>query len=113
MAQAGDSGDAFEAARRLLAARDADLADADRALAAAVAGAHDIAIGSIGRLEAISAQIEAAIEQPRGTAAGARDVGRHLVAMNREIAEVVAAAKDAVHAKTVALRELAECYRTQ
>ncbi len=113
MAQAGQSGDAFEAARRLLAARDADLADADRALAAAVTGAHDIATGSIGRLEAINDEIEAATEQPRDSAAGAREVGRHLVAKNREIADVVGAAKDAIHAKTVALKELAERYRPQ
>ncbi len=113
MAQAGHSGDAFEAARRLLAARDADLADADRVLAATVAGAHDISIGSIVRLEAINAEIESATEHPRDSAAGAREVGRHLVAKNREIADVVGAAKDAVHAKTVALKELAERYRIQ
>ena len=57
MVQAGNSADAHAAARRSLAARDADLADADRALAETLSGAHAIAVGSIGRLEAISAEI--------------------------------------------------------
>lgn len=112
MVLAGESGDALEAARRLLAARDADLADADRVLAETVAGAHRIAIESIGRIESIASEIEAATDQPKDSAASAREVGRHLVAKNREIAEVVSYAKDAVHAETVVLKQLADRYRT-
>jgi hypothetical protein len=112
MVQAGDSADALAAARRALAARDADLADADRALAEALTGAHTIALESIGRLEAISAEIDsAATEHLHDSAAGAREVGRHLVARNREITEVISAAQAAVDAKTVALKELAGRYQ--
>lgn len=112
MVLAGESGDALEAARRLLAARDADLADADRVLAETVSGAHRIAMESIGRIESIASDIEAATGQPRDSAASAREVGRHLVAKNREIAEVVSDAKDAVHTETVVLKQLADRYRT-
>ncbi len=112
MVLAGDSGDALQAARRQLAARDADLADADRMLAETVAGAHRIAVESIGRIEAIASEIEAATDQPKDSAAGGREVGRHLVAKSRELADVVSQASDAVHAKTVVLRQLADRYRT-
>ena len=112
MVQAGNSADALAAARRALAARDADLADADRALAETLAGAHAIAVESIGRLEAISAEIDsAATEQSHDSAAGAREVSRQLVARNREITEVISAAKAAVDAKTVALKELTGRYQ--
>lgn len=112
MVQAGGSADALAAARRALAAGDADLADADRALAEALAGAHAIAVESIGRLEAISAAIEsAATEQSHDSTAGAREVSRQLVARNREIAEVISAARAAVDAKTVALKELIGRYQ--
>lgn len=100
-------------ARRRLAARDADLADADRALAQAVAGAHALAVESIGRIDAIAAHVEsAAVDQPKENAADAREVGRNLVARNREIADVVREAKASAEAKTIALRELTDRYRT-
>lgn len=112
MGQVGDSGGALESARQVLAARDADLADADRALADAVTGAHALAVESLSRIDAISDDVEAAAtDQPKDGPAGARDVSRHLVAKNREVAEVVNEAKFAVQAKTVALRELTGRYR--
>jgi hypothetical protein len=112
MVQAGNSADALAAARRALAARDADLADADRALAETLAGAHAIAVKSIRRLEVISAEIDsAATEQSHDSAAGAREVGRQLVARNREITEVISSATAAVDAKTVALKELTGRYQ--
>jgi hypothetical protein len=112
MVQAGNSADALAAARRALAARDADLADADRALAETLAGAHAIAVESIGRLETISAEIDsAATEQSHDSAAGAHEVGRQLVAKSREITEVITSAEAAVDAKTVALRELTGRYQ--
>lgn len=113
MAQAGDSAETLGEARRLLAARAADLADADRALAEAVADAHALAVESIGRIDAISSEVEsAASDQPKENAADAREVGRNLVARNREIADVVREAKAVAEAKTIALRELTERYRT-
>lgn len=113
MSQQGHSAAALEAARRALAARDADLADADRVLAAAVADAHAIAVDSIGRIDAIKADIDAAVtDQPKGSAAGAHEFGRQLIAKNRDIAAVVTEAAAAVEAKTVALKELQERYRS-
>jgi hypothetical protein len=112
MPQFGDTADALEAARRLLAARDADLFDADRALAEAIHGAHAIAVDSIDRIDAITAEVEtAATDHPKDTAAGAREVGRHLLAKNREIAAVISEARAAAEAKTVALKELTDRYR--
>lgn len=112
MVTGGESADALEAARRALAARDADLADADRALIDAVTGAYAVAVESIGRIEAISSGVEAAAaDQPKDTPAGAREFGRNLVAMNHEAADVVRQAQAAARAKTVAVKELTERYR--
>ena len=109
----GDSAEALAAARQSLAARDAELAAADRALIAAVAEAHAMAVESIGRIDTISSDVEtAATGQPKDSPAGARELSRHLVASNREIAAVVSEAKAVVDAKTVALRELTERYRS-
>jgi hypothetical protein len=109
----GDSSEALAAARRSLAARDAELADADRALIDAVADAHAMAVESIGRIDTIASAVEnAATDQPKDNPAGAREVGRYLVAKNREIAEVVSEAKAAAEAKTIALKELTERYRS-
>jgi hypothetical protein len=112
MVLARGSGDALEAARRLLAARDADLADADRLLTETVAGAYRIAAESIRRIETIATEVEAVTDQPRDSAAGGREVGRHLVAKNRELADVVSEAQGAIEAKTAVLKELTERYRT-
>jgi hypothetical protein len=112
MSQHGDSSDALESARRALAARDADLADADQALAETVAGAHAIAVEAIGRIEAIGAElVAAAAAGPGDSSAAAHEVSRRLVAKNRDIAAVVSEAKAAAHAKTVALKELTDRYR--
>lgn len=113
MVRAGDSDDALAAARRLLAARDADLADADRELAETVAGAHRIAADAIGRIDAIAADIEsAATDQPRDTASAAREVSRSLIARNRDVSAVIREAQEAVHTEIVALQRLSERYRT-
>jgi hypothetical protein len=113
MSQHGHSAEALEAARRALTARDADLADADRALGAALADAYAAAVESVGRIDAINAEIDAAVnDQPRDSAAGARELGRYLVSKNRDIAAVVAEAAAVAQAKTVALAELRDRYRT-
>lgn len=114
MAQAGETGDGLEAVRRRLAARDADLADADAVLAETLADAHRIAVEAIGRLDVIASDIDSvATDQPRDTASAAREVSRHLVTKNREIETAVREARDAVHAKTIALQILSERYRPQ
>lgn len=113
MSQQGSSAAALAAARQALAARDADLADADRVLAAAVADAHAVAVESIGRIDAIKSEINAAVtDQPKDTAASAHEFGRHLVAKNRDIAAVVTEAAAVAQAKTVVLKELRDRYRT-
>lgn len=112
MVQAGGPPRAWVEAGRALADRDTDLADADRALARAVAGAHRLAVESIGRIGAISSAIDAAAAGEAGDSpAGAREVGRQLVAKSREIADAVRAAQAGADAKTLALRELIERYR--
>lgn len=112
MSQQGNSAAALQAARAALAARDADLAAADRALAAAVAEAHAAAVESIGRIDAIKSEVDAAVsDQPRDSAASAHEFGRNLVARNRDIAAVVTEAAAVAHAKTVALKELQDRYR--
>lgn len=113
MSAQGESAGALDAARRALVARDADLADADRALAEAVAGAHAIAVDSISRIDAIKADIDSAVtDQPRDNAGAAHEFGRHLVRKNRDIAAVVSEAIAAANAKTIALKELQGRYRS-
>jgi hypothetical protein len=112
MSQFGSTADALEAARRALAARDADLSEADRALAEAIHGAYTIAVDSINRIDAINAEVDAAAtDHPKDTAAGAREIGHHLLAKNREIAAVIIEAQAAAEAKTIALKGLTERYR--
>ena len=112
MVQAGNSADALAAARRALAARDADLADADRVLAETSPARTPSRSSPSAVIEAISAEIDsAATEQSHDSAAGAREVSRQLVARNREITEVISAATAAVDAKTVALKELTGRYQ--
>lgn len=113
MSQQGNSAAALEAARRALTARDAELADADRTLAAAVADAHAAAVESIGRIDAIKSDIDAAVsDRPKDSAASAHEFGRHLVAKNRDIAAVVTEAVKVAQAKTIALKALQEHYRS-
>lgn len=112
MAQAGDSAETLAEARRALAARDAELADADRALIDVVAGAHAVAVESVRSIDVIASDIEtAAAEEPKDGPAAAREVERRLLAKNREIADVVSAARAEAEAKTIALRELTDRYR--
>jgi hypothetical protein len=111
MAEFGDSSGALASARRALAARDAELVAADRALAEAVAGAHALAVASTGRIDAIAAELDATTEAPRDNPAAARELSRHLVGKNREIAAIIAEAQAAAHAKAVALQELIASYQ--
>lgn len=112
MPQQGDSPDVFESARRILAARDDELADADRALAEVIAGAHAIAVESIGRIDGIAAGLDAlAAQGPPGSPSTAHEVSRQLIAANRDIAAAVSEARAAAHAETAALQALTDRYR--
>lgn len=111
MSQHGESPDALESVRRTLAARDADLADADRALAAALAEAHAAAVESISRLDAIGADLAAAADRPHDSVSGAHELSRHLVGKNRDIAAAVNAARAVAHTKAIVLKGLIHRYR--
>lgn len=112
MSQYGDSADALQAARRVLAARDADLAAADREVARVLQDAHALAVESIGRIDAIDAELDATdIRPPGDTPAAARDLSRQLIARNRDVAAVVREAQESAHAKAVALQDLTDRYR--
>jgi len=106
------SGDGPEVAGSALAARAQELAQADSALADLVGGAHAIVVAAISRLDQISAEIEAAVSSHAvDSPAQAREFGRLLVDKNREILDVVAAAKCDADAKTVALLGMIDQYR--
>ena len=112
MSQHGDSPDSFEAARRALAVRDAELAAADRDLAEVLTDAHALAVESIGRIDAINAELGATYIRPPGDSpAAAHELSRHLVAKNRDIAAVVRDAQAAVQAKVVVIQQLTDRYR--
>jgi len=108
----GQSGEALAAARSALAARDSDLADADRELCAVVAGAYATATDAIRRLETIRAEIAAAVsEQGVGTPAEGRAFARFLLDKQRELVDIVTAAKADAAAKAAALKQLSTRYR--
>lgn len=100
-------------ARAALASTDARLAAADRLLVETVRDAHRVALESRERLATIRAEIDAAVARRSvATPAAGADFGRFLLAKNREIAEIVAAARADVEAKAVVLQELAGEYRS-
>lgn len=112
MSQYGDHPDSLDAAQRALAARDAELAVADRDLAEMLTDAHALAVASIGRIDAINAELDAvAAQPPEDSPAAAHELSRRLIARNREIAAVVREAQAAVHAKVLAMQGLTERYR--
>jgi hypothetical protein len=110
--QTGPSADAMEAQRAALASRRGAAAEADRILTEVLASAHAEMRQSVGRLAAISAEIErAASEQSAGgTPLGARELQRFLVVKQREIAAVVAHAHELARTKSVVLEGLREQY---
>ena len=108
----GETGEALDAARGALAARDGDLAAADSALIALLGAAHRTAADCARRIDAVRAEIKAAVARgPAGSAASAREFGAFLVAKNREIIGIVTEARADAAAKTVALQSLGERYR--
>ncbi|MFN8032738.1 MAG: DUF4226 domain-containing protein [Mycobacterium sp.] len=106
------TGEAIASARAALAARDRDLADADRELSAILAGAHATAIDAIGRLESIRGEIDMAVaQQSVATPAEGREFARLLLDKQRELVETVANARADADAKVSELRELSHRYR--
>ena len=110
--RSGLSGDALESMRTALAARDGELAAADRDLTEAVAEAHTIATEAIIRFDRLGAQIEAAVAgQLADGSAAAHELARFLVAKQREVATLVSGARAEIDAKTVALQHLTDRFR--
>ena len=108
----GQSGEAIASARSALADRDRDLAAADGKLSAVVAGAYATATDAIRRLEAIRAEIAAAVSgHSGGTPAEGRAFARFLLDRQRELVAVVTAAKADAAAKVSDLQQLSARYR--
>lgn len=106
------AGEALEASRSALAARDRELAEADAELAAVLSAAHAAAAKAIRRLEAVSAEIEAAVAQRAVTAPfEGREFARFLLDKQREITDILTTARAEADAKTVALQQLQASYR--
>ncbi len=110
--QAGASLAAIRARQAALASQHSSVAEADRALVDALASAHAAMSESVGRLDAIAAEIDRAMpaEVAGDTAMGARELQRFLVAKQREIASVVAQVHEFDHAKATVLQGLRELY---
>ncbi len=108
----GASGEALEAARSLLAARDRDLAEADAELVEVVSGAYAAATEAIRKLDAVGTEIETAVagQAVAGPAEG-REFARLLLAKQREISDILLAARADADAKVVEFQRLLDRYQ--
>ncbi|MEZ0354366.1 DUF4226 domain-containing protein [Mycobacterium sp. pR1184] len=108
--QTGPSLAAIQARQSAMATRHDSVAEADRVLVDVLASAHAAMRESIRRLDAIGDEIERAIPQQQSlgidTPLGAREFQKFLVAKQREIAAVVADARELDRAKTAVLERL-------
>ena len=108
----GATGDALNAVRAALAARDGELAAADDELAVLLRSAQQDGVDSVRRIDAVRSAIDAAVAGRNiDGAASARELGAFLVERNREISAILADAQAAIDAKVVALQQLSERYR--
>ncbi len=114
--QAGRSIDAITEGQAALSRQHGAAADADRALAEALASAHAATVEGLRRLDAIAAEIDRAVANQTAigldTAVGAREFQRFLIAKQREILSVVSDAHEVAVAKKAALEKLAAHYTT-
>ncbi len=114
--QAGSSVEAIRAEQAALLSRHGELADADHALAAALAGAHAAAVEAVSRLDAIAAEIETAVHNQVAleidTPMGAREFHKFLIAKQREIIAIVSDARELDRVKKAALESLRTQYST-
>jgi len=108
--QAGRSIDAIVEQQAALSTQHAANADADRALAEALASAHAASLEGVRRLDAIAAEIDSAVTNQAAlaldTAIGAREFQKFLIAKEREIASVMSEVSDLAGAKAAVLHEL-------
>jgi phage tail tape-measure protein len=112
--QVGRSIGAIGERQAALSARHAAAAEADRALADALAEAHAATAEAVRRLDEIAAEIDGAVANQAAlaldTAMGAREFQKFLIAKQREIASVVSNARELGDAKKAALDGLHEHY---
>ncbi|BBZ50320.1 hypothetical protein MHEI_20370 [Mycobacterium heidelbergense] len=112
--QAGPSLHAIQARQSALASRHGTAAEADRVLAEVLASAHAATRESIRRLDAIAEEIDRAAtvraDLAVDTPLGAREFHRFLIAKQREIAAVVANARELDRTKRAALDSLRAQY---
>jgi hypothetical protein len=112
--QAGPSVAAIQGRQQALASQHDTVADADRALAEVLTSAHAAVRESTRRLDAIAEELDRATAHQAAfgidTPLGAREFQKFLLAKQREIAAVVAGARDLDHAKSVALENLQSQY---
>ncbi len=105
--------DPLTSTRAVLGATDTRFADADRLLLETVRDAHRVATESTQQLAAIGAEVDAAVaRRSTATSAAGQEFGRFLLAKNREIADIIAAARAAAEAKAVVLQSLVGEYRS-
>ncbi|KZS81239.1 hypothetical protein A4G29_13600 [Mycobacterium kansasii] len=112
--QAGSSPDVIAARQAVLGRQYEAIAEADRALAEALASAHATMRESIRRLDAIAADIERAVsdqaELAVDTPVGAREFQRFLLDKQREITAIVADARELARTKSAVLGRLLAQY---
>ena len=112
--QAEPSLGAIRARQSVLASQHSTAAEADRVLAEALTSAHAATREGIRRLEAIAEEIDHAATERASLAVdtpmGVREFQRFLAVKQREIAAVVADARDLDRAKTAALDRLRAQY---
>ncbi|MDF2825846.1 MAG: hypothetical protein K0R68_3254 [Mycobacterium sp.] len=111
----GDSASAAAATQEALAARQEALWSADRVLGAVVSQAHAVTVDALGRLDAISRDIESAVAQQDqlglDTAVGAREFQHFLLARHHDIIDVVTAAAEEADKSVAEVLRLADLYR--
>ena len=112
--QAGRSIEAIGERQAALARQHAAAADADHALAEALAGAHAATVDGVRRLDAIAAEIDHAVANQNAlgldTAMGAREFQKFLIGKQREILAVVSDAHQFDVAQKALLEKLSAHY---
>lgn len=105
----GETGDALAAARTALAEQNRAAGDADRVLRAVLDDAYRLAIESIRRIEAVQAAIDEVGQTPD---LDSHTCARLLLDRDRELIDIVTAARDQADAKTIELQQLSAAYGT-
>lgn len=103
----GETGEGLAAARAALAVRDRALAAADRQLVAVLGEAHRSATSSIRRIEAVQSAL---CELGAGSEMDTHARARLLLERNRELGDIVTAARETAVAKTTELQRISASY---